>query len=91
MTSLPQASAFTRSELLDFMQAKLRDPVEAKRVVATVDDTKGELRELTLAEVLATSGLSTDANEMAKQLTVDRLNGGWSLHHHALNKISCAC
>ena len=41
-THIHAASAFTRCELLDFIMAKLQDPKEAKRIVATADDGKGE-------------------------------------------------
>ena len=73
-THIHAASAFTRCELLDFMQAKLDDPEESERVVATADDKKGGLLELKLSEVLTRSGLSADKDQMYQQLTVDRLN-----------------
>ena len=73
-THIHAASAFTRCELLDFMQTKLQDPHEALRIVATEDDKNGGLAELSLAQVLVRSGLSSEKEEMYRQLTVDRLN-----------------
>jgi hypothetical protein len=39
-THIHAASAFTRCELLDFMHAKLQDPAESSRIVATVVRTQ---------------------------------------------------
>ena len=55
-------------------QEKLRDPAEAERTVATQDDGRGGLQDLTLHEALSSAGLDSELEEAQRQLTIDRLN-----------------